>query len=663
MARVEVDLIVEAIAKGFDKVERGLSNVADDASRAGDELEKAGKSSSVLDVALGNLVAGGLQAAGTAMIDFAKASIDVASSAQETAGLIDNSLGPAAEGFRETIDAMAEATGRSSVELQAGASTIIAMTKSMGFANEEASTFSSTFAQVATDLGSFFNQSTGQVFEDLQSAMAGSAETMLKYGIDVKVTALEAAALEMGLIQVGEKMDRVTRATVLQAEVMRQAADEMGDAERTSGSYENSSRALQAAALDLQVALGEALLPVLTQLTQQALPAVKAATEDLAPAFEEMGSGFLKQVTLMSQTAKLSKTSKELRTLGLSFAQVNDILGDGRGRWDLWRTAKEKASDVAAAQRGIDRVAIALELMNSELEISEEQLIAMVAARSRDTEAANAMTAAYADLVMASEDATDAIEESTDAIEEQAEAAQATAERVTFMGSAFRDAGQATDGYEVSAERLREIKDAALQAAENAAIFQAKVDDVKNAMLGITEVAPEVSTAWGQMWSDANKVKEEVEEMNAELDRLQNREDIRVVIDSAAAEMNIRRLIGLADNLAERLAGAGGPGDNGPSPTGGTAAPGATGRGGDQRAGGGSVTAGRQYTVGEFGPELFTPDNNGFITSNGNLRGGGGGASQTNIYITPPPVGGNARTFGKRLAESYNEQIARGAGG
>ena len=41
------------------------------------------------------------------------------------------------------------------------------------------------------------------------------------------------------------------------------------------------------------------------------------------------------------------------------------------------------------------------------------------------------------------------------------------------------------------------------------------------------------------------------------------------------------------------------------------------------RAGGGGVTAGRSYIVGERGPELFTPGRSGGITPNSAMKGGG----------------------------------------
>jgi len=53
-----------------------------------------------------------------------------------------------------------------------------------------------------------------------------------------------------------------------------------------------------------------------------------------------------------------------------------------------------------------------------------------------------------------------------------------------------------------------------------------------------------------------------------------------------------------------------------------------------RRGGGGPVSAGSPYLVGERGPELFVPGRSGSIVPNGDSAGGG--SSVTNIYITQP---------------------------
>jgi hypothetical protein len=76
------------------------------------------------------------------------------------------------------------------------------------------------------------------------------------------------------------------------------------------------------------------------------------------------------------------------------------------------------------------------------------------------------------------------------------------------------------------------------------------------------------------------------------------------------------------------------------------------GLGGQGRAVGGPVSANRTYTVGERGPELFTPGAGGFITPNNRLGGGG----STNITIN---VNAGMGADGARLGEEIVRAIKK----
>ena len=81
--RIDVDVIVEAIAKGFDQVSRDMKGVGDASEDAGDQVEKSSGRMDAMNVALGNMAAQGLMSAGKALFDFAKGSIAVASDVEE----------------------------------------------------------------------------------------------------------------------------------------------------------------------------------------------------------------------------------------------------------------------------------------------------------------------------------------------------------------------------------------------------------------------------------------------------------------------------------------------------------------------------------------------------------------------------------------------------
>lgn len=73
------------------------------------------------------------------------------------------------------------------------------------------------------------------------------------------------------------------------------------------------------------------------------------------------------------------------------------------------------------------------------------------------------------------------------------------------------------------------------------------------------------------------------------------------------------------------------------------------------RAGGGSVSAGTAYTVGESGPELFIPRSSGTIIPNG----ASGGGTNVQVTITGTVLGANANAVAESLADSIHDALLR----
>lgn len=482
-----------------------------DAARAFGALGEPAEGSALKFAILNNALDIGvdlLASAGRAAFEAAQYMVELGADAEETAGLIDNSLGSAAKGFRDDIDAIAEATGRSSNALMQGSSSILAMSRSMGFGQEEAGKFTSTMSQVAVDLGSFFNQETDQVFIDLQSAMAGSAETMQKYGIDVSVTALQNAALNMGLIEQGETLDRVTRAQVLQAEIMRQAADAMGDAERTSDSYTNQSRRLQAVIQDTATEMGKELIPALT-------PVVTALAElatDVAPAAIE---GF----TEMVKTAEgailifgdLSSATQSLLSDFRMFTTGQDeaFIDWGAGlTMALDTVTAGQYSALKNVREGLADYADSVEVATAAQEQYANYGTDMLALQEMSAEAAREQAQAIDEVVEVNEDLVNATSHINDIINDEELAfkgAQIAAElHANALAEDAKAAEEAAKAAEEAARRRVQAETRALSQSES--LF----DDLYKAQEGLANAQGE----YVEVWRDSSA---EIEKINAEL--------------------------------------------------------------------------------------------------------------------------------------------------
>lgn len=117
----------------------------------------------------------------------------------------------------------------------------------------------------------------------------------------------------------------------------------------------------------------------------------------------------------------------------------------------------------------------------------------------------------------------------------------------------------------------------------------------------------------------------------------------------------LERALGIARDLANAIRGINGGGSSSSSSSGGQS------RFGGGRARGGPVKRGLTYLVGEEGEELFTPGTNGHITSNRDMRRGGGGG----LTIAGPLIGslsiqgGNAKEIMREIQRELEHALTR----
>lgn len=248
-------------------------------------------------VALTGIV-GGIVAIGGAAALAGPQIIGLGADANETASLLETSLGDTADDLNDRLRNFADDANRSFYELQAGSATFVAMTRAMGATEDQAADLSGNFVEMATDLGSFFNVATEDALLDIQSALAGSSETMTKYGVDIRETTLKQMALDQGLIKsASETLPQLMRAQLIEQAIMEQSADAMGDAIRTSDSWSNTMRGLTGRLRDVATQAGQKLIPALQpmltllgDLAERAVPWLEQGLDKLIPIIENISS-------------------------------------------------------------------------------------------------------------------------------------------------------------------------------------------------------------------------------------------------------------------------------------------------------------------------------------------------------------------------------------
>ena len=208
----------------------------------------------------------GLAKATAALANAAKASVKLASDLTEVQNVVDTTFGDNAGAVNEWAANAAEAFGMSELQAKQFNGTMGAMLKSMGLADDEVLTMSTSMVGLAGDFASFYNLDHQEAFDKIRAGISGETEPLKQLGINMSVANLEAYALSQGITKSYTSMTQAEQATLRYNYLMSTTADAQGDFAKTSGSLANQLRIAQLQVQNLGAAIGEALLPMATQM-------------------------------------------------------------------------------------------------------------------------------------------------------------------------------------------------------------------------------------------------------------------------------------------------------------------------------------------------------------------------------------------------------------
>ena len=200
---------------------------------------------------------------GQMLLQLGMESIQVASDLEEVQNVVDVTFG--AEGSKK-IEKWATEAGKNfgMTELQAKqyASTMGAIFKTNGVADDELLEMSTNIAELAADMASFYNMDFDSAFNKIQSGLSGMPQPLRQIGVEMTENAVSAFAMAQGYETAYDKMSESEKLMVRYKYLMDQTSLAQGDFARTSDSYANSQRRVATGFETLKAQLGEALLPI-----------------------------------------------------------------------------------------------------------------------------------------------------------------------------------------------------------------------------------------------------------------------------------------------------------------------------------------------------------------------------------------------------------------
>ena len=210
---------------------------------------------------------------------FLKNSIGAASDFAEQGAAVNQVFGDAASTINAFAADSATSLGQSKTQILEASKQFGIYGQAAGLAGKANAEFSTDLVTLATDLASFNNTSVDEALLALSSGLRGEAEPLRKYGVLLDDATLRAKALEMGLVSTTkDALTPQNKVLAANAVIMEQTKIQQGDFARTSDGLANQQRILTANMANLSIAVGSAVLPIMTALTT-------LLNEQLIPAF------------------------------------------------------------------------------------------------------------------------------------------------------------------------------------------------------------------------------------------------------------------------------------------------------------------------------------------------------------------------------------------
>jgi len=225
-------------------------------------------------------------AAGAAIGKFGLDSVRAASDLEESTNAVNVAFGAAAKSVLAIGETSAKSLGLAKTEFNEAAVRFSAFADRIVGEGGDVAGFIQDVSQRAADFASVFNIDVSEALRVFQSGLAGEAEPLKRFGINLLQSEVNAFAMANGIGEVGRELTETEKVQARYGLLLQSTNKTAGDFANTSDGLANSQRILAANFKDLQAEVGQALLPAVTDLFH-------AFSERLLPKMEELGA-FLK---------------------------------------------------------------------------------------------------------------------------------------------------------------------------------------------------------------------------------------------------------------------------------------------------------------------------------------------------------------------------------
>lgn len=249
------------IASSLSSASKQFKDISTQLSQFKTNMAGATKSTNALTTAFKTLSGVAL---GKALAESAKESIDFV----ENLNLFKVAMKDSIEEGQQFIATLQEMYGLDPSYLARTTGLFYEMAYAVDMPSDAARRLSLNMTALATDLGSLFNVDFEQVADNLTSGLRGMSRAVVKYGMDLRASTVEAYANAHGITAQFETMSEANREILRYLVMMEQATDASGDFARTIESPANQLRIFK----EQIVQFGRAIGNFIVQPIAAALP-------------------------------------------------------------------------------------------------------------------------------------------------------------------------------------------------------------------------------------------------------------------------------------------------------------------------------------------------------------------------------------------------------
>jgi hypothetical protein len=221
------------------------------------------------------------------------------------------------------------------------------MADGFGVAEEQAYKLSKGLTELAYDMSSFYNVNMEEVFQRLQSGVAGEIEPVRRWGIALDQASMKQWMLQKGIEANISTMNQADKAMVRYNMIVETMANKgaIGDLARTIQTPANAIRILNQQVTQLSRAFGTLLIPILIKVIPYIQAFVKAVTNAAQAIARLLGidldfnvdySGITSGIGGMGDAMDdAAKSAKKLKDYTMGFDELNIInpdTGSGAGQ-------------------------------------------------------------------------------------------------------------------------------------------------------------------------------------------------------------------------------------------------------------------------------------------------------------------------------------------